>query len=635
MLESGVHIVPQTLLQYEKAIRSYAKVLDRLNGPRGGSGGAGGVVNLSSYSLQEHCDATNARMLDICLASVQLKPDTQLSALSAALNFFTVRQGCAELNPFKTTAVKWKKATLSATMRRIGGGRKHAPGISSDGLRRLISWLMSARPAEGTRAAGGMSHANVHVRLGSVRLAAALVVAWWTAMRGGSLLGLRLEHIQVIDDPSNTVLKYTMCVWLPTQKNDVDGEKGGAWFPLTPNARDAYLCPALWTSIWIDLNADAFAAASRMTSAAHAGASRRERLLAALSVPSEPAPAAARSLRPTPSLPDLERALAPRTLSSEVGSFLFSSIDPSSGVAVTRGWSKASAGRALSAAVSGALGPGVKATLHSPRQSFMTRAAIARLPQTAASTWGGWEGHDVLNYTRQDLDAMLNIGRELAGMVAEAPVTYLPYGSKWTSTGGLPLMHNFDRIRVAAERTILAFSSAPGRVAYDPLMSLEGKMTFLSRSFPLYEPIVDLVALGMPPRPFSSAEGVGGPRLLSAASASRSYQEAASFFSTAAGNLCQWSSMSYQSAMAAAAAGGNLVVSALGVLKRKRVTDECSTLVKPDLPYVSDVLHRDPPGWSNVYDAWHGSLGGLPAVRDFRVNGVFVWVSRCVCGQRG
>ena len=262
-LKNGSHVRPQTLANYRAAVGHFERVLVDTLGPLRGVCAATGVVRLAAYSLHELSAAAVARMLNICLSSASLKPDGLLSVLSSALNYFSVVQGCEQLNPFKSAAVKWKKATLSATMRKFAGGRTHAPGISSDGLRRVVSWLVSAHPGDTTRAPGGLSHANVHVRLASVRLAAALVVAWWTAMRGGSLLGLRAEHIQVLDDASNSLLKYTMCVWLPTQKNDVGGGKGGVWFPLTPNARDAYLCPALWTSIWLDLNADGFEAAAR------------------------------------------------------------------------------------------------------------------------------------------------------------------------------------------------------------------------------------------------------------------------------------------------------------------------------------------------------------------------------------
>ena len=260
-LKNGSHIRPQTLAQYRAAVASFERVLVDAHGPLRGTCPVTGVVRLALYSLSELCAAAIARILCICLSSPTLKPDGQLTSLSSALNHISVRQECEALNPFKTSAVKWKKAALSATMRKFSGGRTHAPGISSDGLRRVVSWLVSAHPGDAARAPGGMSHASLHVRLASVRLAAALVGAWWTAMRGGSLLGLRAEHIQVLDDASNSLLKFTMCVWLPTQKNDVGGAKGGAWFPLTPNARDAYLCPALWTSIWLDLNADAFEAA--------------------------------------------------------------------------------------------------------------------------------------------------------------------------------------------------------------------------------------------------------------------------------------------------------------------------------------------------------------------------------------
>jgi hypothetical protein len=308
-----------------------------------------------------------------------------------------------------------------------------------------------------------MSHAGPHVRLASVRLAAALVLAWWTAMRGGSLLGLRAEHIQVLDDASNSLLKFTMCVWLPTQKNDVGGAKGGAWFPLTPNARDAYLCPALWTAIWLDLNADAYVAAA-CTRVARAASARvdaslpfhRELLRSALARCGGGSAGAAAPgmgavlLPPPPRSFSAARGLpAQSDMSSMSGSFLFSAVGD-----VSRPWSKSAAGSALTVAVTAALGPGVRATLHSARQSFLTRAAIAGLAQSAASTWGGWEGHDVLHYARQDLDAMLVVGRQLAGVTVDAPDIILPYGARWAMTGALPPAHGFDRVLCAARRTI-------------------------------------------------------------------------------------------------------------------------------------------------------------------------------------
>ena len=36
-----------------------------------------GIVELARYSLPDLCAAASARMLDICLASVQHKPDSQ------------------------------------------------------------------------------------------------------------------------------------------------------------------------------------------------------------------------------------------------------------------------------------------------------------------------------------------------------------------------------------------------------------------------------------------------------------------------------------------------------------------------------------------------------------------------------
>ena len=433
-LTNGSHLRPQTLAHYRSAFALFEGVLVDMHGPLRSSCATTGVVRLANYSLSELCSAAVARMLAICLSTASLKPDGQLALLSSALNYYSVRQECEPLNPFKTAAVKWKKAALSATLRKLSGGRTHAPGISSDGLRRVVSWLVSADPGDATRPPGGMSHASVHVRLASVRLAAALVVAWWTAMRGGSLLGLRAEHIQVLDDASNSLLKYTMCVWLPTQKNDVEGAKGGAWFPLTPNARDAYLCPALWTSIWLDLNADSFVAAARSRSLSVESLSDdtsrsllRVKLLSVLApsavgpgvvvLGAPPPTASSRGFSAASSLP------RPVAMTSETGSYLFSASGD-----VTRPWSKSAAGSALAAAVAAALGPGVRATFHSARQSFMTRAAIAGLSQTASSTWGGWEGHDVLHYARQDLDAMLVVGRQLAGMSSAVRLQVDCYG---------------------------------------------------------------------------------------------------------------------------------------------------------------------------------------------------------------
>ena len=159
-LARGSHVQPATLSHYEFAIARFAAVLERLHGPLRGLFRATPVVALAAYSLPELAAAATARMLDICLASVQHKPDSQLQHLSAALHYFTVVQDCAALNPFATTAVKWKRAALAASMRKLAGGRTHAPGISSDGLRRVVSWLVSAHPGDAARAPGGMSRAG-------------------------------------------------------------------------------------------------------------------------------------------------------------------------------------------------------------------------------------------------------------------------------------------------------------------------------------------------------------------------------------------------------------------------------------------------------------------------------------------
>lgn len=177
-LTNGSHIRPQTLAQYRAAVASFERVLVDAHGPLRGMCPVTGVVRLALYSLSELSAAAIARMLGICLSSPTLKPDGQLTSLSSALNHFSVRQECESLNPFKTSAVKWKKAALSATMRKFSGGRTHAPGISSDGLRRVVSWLVSAHPGDAARAPGGMSHASLRASPRASARAASRTARW-------------------------------------------------------------------------------------------------------------------------------------------------------------------------------------------------------------------------------------------------------------------------------------------------------------------------------------------------------------------------------------------------------------------------------------------------------------------------
>jgi hypothetical protein len=300
---------------------------------------------------------------------------------------------------------------------------------------------------------------------------------------------------------------------------------------------------------------------------------------------------------------------APTDMSSESGSFLFSALGD-----VSRPWSKSAAGSALTVAVTAALGPGVRATLHSARQSFLTRAAIAGLSQTASSTWGGWEGHDVLHYARQDLDAMLVVGRQLAGMSLDEPDIILPYGARWTATGALPPAHSFERVLCAARRTIAAFAATPGRPVFSPSAPVADKLALISSWFPLFEPDVVLVPLVYAPSlPLTPVSGpVSGASLVAAsgsliASASR----CAAFISGSifrlvtgpCGSLMRFSRVDMDSARWLAAPVG-----------------------KPELPHVCDVLARAPAGWANVFNAWHGSFAGVPAIRLFRACGVYNWV---------
>ena len=75
-LTNGSHLQPATLLQYQASLQQFASVLVTLHGPLRGMRSPG-IVELARYSLPELCAAASARMLDICLASVQHKPDSQ------------------------------------------------------------------------------------------------------------------------------------------------------------------------------------------------------------------------------------------------------------------------------------------------------------------------------------------------------------------------------------------------------------------------------------------------------------------------------------------------------------------------------------------------------------------------------
>lgn len=116
--------------------------------------------------------------------------------------------------------------------------------MSDHDARVLVSHLLSGDSN------GGLGHSDVKELHKNLMLCVASVLSRYTAMRGISLLSIRLQHITVIDDPQHE-MGFTFCIWLPKVKNNINGKNDGAYFPLVRNLRDGYLCPALHLAFWI------------------------------------------------------------------------------------------------------------------------------------------------------------------------------------------------------------------------------------------------------------------------------------------------------------------------------------------------------------------------------------------------
>lgn len=603
---------------------------------------------LEELSAEELRRAVAVHMKNIMTRSASGKFRSVIETFSAAMCYHSAQADIK--NPFDDKQIKLLKKSVFKISVKFGEDRKHAPGMSDHDARVLVSHLLSGD------ASGGLGHSDHKELHKNLMLCVASVLSRYTAMRGVSLLNIRLHHITVIDDPHNE-MGFTFCIWLPKVKNDINGKNGGAHFPLVHNLRDGYLCPALHLAFWLLFMEAEFTAAIQ---AHERSVEEGGRSCAIPSSSSSAAGAPNSAIDASESVGSSSQShseLVEMSLnmnldsSRKQGPVLFPHIKRDS-IHLFEPWSSRPAFSLLSFWAEKALGSGRTATFHTGRQSAIERMTILGCTLPESLTWGGWFSDKVLNYASPRTDAMLAISRKLSGQrVHEDTTSYLPYGGSFGGqSGALPTQHGFSRIIAAARLTVDAFLFKS--CALKPLITGRvGKRTLLYQLhalFPKLELRSHLQPLARPPAPKSLG-------VLASAGPIARKTDAAPLHSPTASSVSASASLSFSFVRRAVSSAVDAAVSAISTSMSPRsagivigqmaravghqiesrpnllgaVTSAASL---PSLPTVASVYRGEHGGaidsYANVYKAWFGKLTPrFPAIRDYRVCGAWHYVS--------
>ena len=282
-----------------------------------------------------------------------------------------------------------------------------------------------------------------------------------TGMRGKSLLSIRLDYLQIHTDETNP-LGCTLWVWLPVQKNDVDGEEMGAFFPIYYDALDGYSCPLLALSIYLLAMRDTFEAAAAATP---------------------------KKMRRDGTFVPRDIFLFPGNMRNAGGANGFDCAKP---------WDSADASKALSQLCRSLFNGTRSFTQHSNRKSLFARAVMRNVTTLQFNTWGGWKGSDCIKYTSQCPEVMSHIGQKLVGLRPLERPTVLPYKSDYHGSGFADLpIDGIPRLLRASTLAVEAFLDED----LDPTLSREAFILHVAKSFPPYAPLLVRYPTGRPYAP--------------------------------------------------------------------------------------------------------------------------------------
>lgn len=185
-----------------------------------------------------------------------------------------------------------------------------------------------------------------------------------------------------MDDPESP-FGATLYFFVPTNKTDPTGQKGGRWYPLFPDMMNLYVCPLVWICFLLLLSEAEFRA---LDLAARASTRTvRDIFLFAASTAQR---------QQDHSIPITSAALG--KLFNELQVLVF--------------------------------GESRSFTTHSPRQSVAYRIRCAGGSLLHMLLWGGWNSAEVKNYLSGSQENMRPIGKMLAGLPeVSAPVAEHPY----------------------------------------------------------------------------------------------------------------------------------------------------------------------------------------------------------------
>lgn len=106
---------------------------------------------------------------------------------SAAVAFVTTREGVPHLNPFKDGRVVADRASQLRAVKDFGHNTRHAPEMTNRDVMRMVAVV----------ALTIMMHVDVSRGVNAVKVLAAVVLGFWTGVRGINLRLARLDHLSV------------------------------------------------------------------------------------------------------------------------------------------------------------------------------------------------------------------------------------------------------------------------------------------------------------------------------------------------------------------------------------------------------------------------------------------------------